>query len=85
MNQISHIEDGASNALGVSWTLGLTSNNLAIIRRNTFTGLTSLISLRLGGNKIETIEKEVFADLGSLTHLDLGYNKLKTFRRDNKM
>ena len=31
INQISHIEDGAFNGLGMLWTLGLSSNNLTMI------------------------------------------------------
>jgi hypothetical protein len=47
--------------------------------KNTFSGLPSLVSLRLGRNMIDRVESGAFDGLTNLRHLDLSANRFEQF------
>lgn len=75
-NRISEIEAYSFSRLKSLEVLVLSNNELAIIGRGTFNGLSCLTHLYLLSNEIKTIEDGAL-DLPSLWLLDLANNKLK--------
>ncbi|CAI9733149.1 homolog 2 slit-like isoform X1 [Octopus vulgaris] len=56
--------------------LDLKGNNITIIRRTDFEGLSNLQVLQLPENRITKIEKEAFRDLFAMERLRLNYNQI---------
>lgn len=58
--------------------LDLQGNNLTVIRRTDFAGLTSLHTLHLQHNQIHTIEKGTFDDLTEMVRIRVDRNQLES-------
>ena len=73
---LRYIEDNAFRLLSRIDTLILSNNELTLLRKDTFAGLTNLRVLDLSHNTINRIENS-FDHLSNLQILDLSHNQLK--------